>query len=235
MRAIILAGGKGTRLQPYTTVLPKPLMPIGDIPIMEIVIRQLRYYGFKKITLTVGHQAALIETFFGDGKKLGVDVDYSREKTPLGTAGPLSLIDDLNETFLMMNGDLLTNLDYREMFRFHRNANAFVTLALYQKRVKINLGVISADERGFIKHYIEKPTMKYEVSTGIYVFQPQVQNYIPKGKKLDLPNLVKSLIKNNKKVIGYRFKGYWLDIGRYEDYQEAIKLFEKQRHKFLPC
>jgi NDP-sugar pyrophosphorylase family protein len=234
MRAIILAGGRGTRLVPYTTVLPKPLMPIGDIPILEIVIRQLKYYGFKRITLTVWHQAALIETFFGNGKKFGVKIDYSRENTPLGTAGPLSLINDLNKTFLVMNGDLLTNLDYSEMLKFHKNNNAFVTMALYQKRVKIDLGVIKTDERGFVKHYIEKPTMKYDVSTGIYVFQPQVRRYIMKEKKFDLPDLIKLLIKENKTIIGYQFKGYWLDIGRYEDYQNALNLFEKQKHKFLP-
>jgi len=233
MRAIILAGGKGTRLQPYTTVLPKPLMPVGDVPILEIVIRQLRYYGFDKITLTVGHQAALIETFFGNGRKFGVDISYSKENLPLGTAGPLSLLDDLNETFLMMNGDLLTDLDYGDLLRYHESARAFVTLALYQKRVKVDLGVITTDRDGFVRRYTEKPIMKYQCSSGIYVFQPQVKEYIPKGRKYDLPDLIRLLIRKKKRVMGYHFKGYWLDIGRFDDYQEAVRLFDKRKKNFL--
>lgn len=175
MRTIILAGGKGRRLAPYTTVLPKPLMPIGDLPILEIVIRQLKHYGFKRITLAVGHQSALIKTFFGNGKKLGVKIDYSRESTPLGTAGPLSLIDDIDSTFLMMNGDLLTNLNYNDMLKLHKKSKAFATLGLYQKKVHIDLGVIETDKIGAILNYTEKPTLKYDVSMGIYIFNPEVQ------------------------------------------------------------
>lgn len=233
MRVIILAGGKGRRLAPYTTILPKPLMPIEDIPILEIVIRQLKHFGFRRITLAVGHLSGLIEAFFGNGRKFGVEIDYSRENEPLGTAGPLSLIKDLDGTFLVMNGDLLTNLDYRNMVEFHKKSNAFATLGLYQKRVEIDLGVIEADKKGFIKNYIEKPAMNYEVSMGIYVFQPEVQEYIPKRNRLDLPDLIKSLIKEDKRIIGYRFNGHWLDIGRYEDYQKAVKLFERENGKFL--
>lgn len=233
MRAIILAGGKGTRLEPYTTVLPKPLMPIGDMPILEVMIRQLRHFGFRKITLAVGHLGGLIEAFCGDGRQFGVEIDYSREDEPLGTAGPLSLIDDFNDEFLIMNGDLLTDLDYRDMVKFHKEANAFATLGLYQKRVNVDLGVIEADKSGAVKDYIEKPTMKYEVSMGIYVFKSQVREYIPAGNRLDLPDLIKLLMKENKRIMGYRFDGYWLDIGRYEDYQEAVTLFQTQSKKFL--
>jgi len=233
MRSIILAGGKGTRLEPYTTVLPKPLMPIGDMPILEVMIRQLKHFGFKKITLAVGHLGGLIEAFFGNGRKFGVEIDYSWEDEPLGTAGPLSLIDDFDDTFLIMNGDLLTDLDYRDMFGFHKKSKAIATLGLYQKRVKIDLGVIEADKNGFIKDYIEKPTMNYEVSMGIYVFEPQVREHITKGRRLDLPDLIKLLRRENETVMGYRFDGHWLDIGRYEDYQEAVKLFKSQSKKFL--
>jgi NDP-sugar pyrophosphorylase family protein len=233
MRSIILAGGKGTRLEPYTTVLPKPLMPIGDMPILEVMIRQLKYFGFKEITLAVGHLSGLIEAFFGDGRKFGVKISYSREDKPLGTAGPLSLIDGLDDTFLIMNGDLLTNLDFGDMVRFHKRCNAVATLGLYQKRVKIDLGVIEADKKGLIKDYIEKPTMKYEISMGIYVFEPQIREYITKDKRLDLPDLIKLLRQKNETVMGYRFSGHWLDIGRYEDYQEAINLFKSQSDKFL--
>jgi NDP-sugar pyrophosphorylase family protein len=208
-------------------------MPIGDVPILEIVIRQLKYYGFERITMTVGHQAALIETFFGDGSKFGIDIDYSRENSPLGTAGPLSLLGDLNEPFLMMNGDLLTDLNFCDLVKYHKRNHAFATLALYQKRVKIDLGVIEADREGFVSKYTEKPIMKYECSSGIYVFQPQVQEYIPKGGKFDMPDLIRLLIKKQKRVMGYRFGGYWLDIGRFEDYQEAARIFDKSKSKFL--
>ena len=233
MRAVILAGGKGTRLEPYTTILPKPLMPIGDMPILEVMIRQLKHFGFSKVTMAVGHLGGLIEAFFGDGGKYGVEIDYSREDKPLGTAGPLTLINGLDDTFLIMNGDLLTDLNYRDMVRFHKEANAVATLGLYNKKVKIDLGVIETDEKGFVEKYIEKPIMKYEVSMGIYVFEPQVQKYIPIGGKLDLPDLIMLLMQDKKKVIGYRFDGYWLDIGRIEDYQEAVKLFKDQKERFL--
>lgn len=233
MRAVILAGGKGKRLAPYTAVFPKPLMPIGDIPILEIVIRQLAHYGFKKITLAVGYQAGLIETFFGNGKKLGVKIDYSRESEPLGTAGPLSLIKDLDDTFLLMNGDILTDLKFNEMIRFHQKHIAFATLGLFTKKVQIDLGVVDIDKQGHIKDYIEKPELEYSVSTGIYVFEPKVLRYIPRGERLDLPDLIKLLIKEGRKVVAYKFNGYWLDIGRYEDYQEASRIFERRKNKFL--
>ena len=233
VRVVILAGGKGTRLEPYTTILPKPLMPIGDMPILEVMIRQLRYFGFTKITVAVGHLGGLIEAFFGDGEKFGVKIDYSQEDEPLGTAGPLTLINGLDDTFLLMNGDLLTDLDYRKMIKFHKESGAIATLGLYRKEVKIDLGVIESNEKGFVEKYIEKPIMKYEVSMGIYVFEPQVREYIPKGKRLDLPDLIKLLIKVKKNVISYRFDGYWLDIGRIEDYEEAVKLFKDQKEKFL--
>ena len=233
MRAIILAGGKGTRLEPYTTVLPKPLMPIGDMPILEVMIRQLKHFGFERITLAVGHLGGLIEAFCGDGQQFGVKIDYSREDEPLGTAGPLTLIDDFDDDFLIMNGDLLTDLDYSDMVAFHKKANAFATLGLYQKKVKVDLGVIKADKSGSVKDYIEKPTMTYEVSMGIYVFNPHVQEHIPSGERLDLPDLIKLLMNKNKTIMGYRFYGNWLDIGRYEDYQEAVELFKEQSEEFL--
>lgn len=233
MRAVILSGGKGTRLAPYTTLLPKPLMPIGEMPVLEIVVRQLGYFGFRRITLSVGHQAALIETFFGRGEKFGVQIDYSREDTPLGTAGPLSMINNLKETFLVMNGDILTDLNYGDMLRYHKKNGAFATLGLYRKRVLIDLGVIESDNKGIIENYIEKPTVEYKVSMGIYIFQPEVKEYIPRGRKLDMPDLIKSLIDDKREILGYHFKGYWLDIGRYDDYQSAVELFENQKDRFL--
>jgi NDP-mannose synthase len=234
VRAVILAGGKGTRLHPYTTILPKPLMPICDMPILEVVIRQLRNAGIRNIAISVGYLASLIESYFGDGKKWDVNIEYSREEKPLGTAGPLSLVKDLTNTFLVMNGDLLTTLDYRDMVRYHCERRAMATIGLYKKSVKIDLGVIETDENKRIARYIEKPTMEYQVSMGIYIMEPTVLQHIPMGRAFDLPDLISNLIVQNVPLSGYFFEGQWLDIGRYEDYANATELFEHDRSLFLP-
>lgn len=222
MKAVILAGGKGTRLRPYTTVFPKPLMPVGDKPILEIIVRQLKLHGIDEIIMAVGHLAELIMTFFGDGSKFGVRIKYSREDEPLGTAGPLSLIrDELTETFLVMNGDILTTLNYSDLIDYHRSSGAIATIALNRRDIYIDFGVVKLDENSYIADYIEKPTLKYLVSMGVYVFEPRVLDYIPEGKKFDFPELVKKLISAGEKVKGYVYDGYWLDIGRPEDYERA--------------
>ncbi len=233
MRAVILAGGKGTRLAPYTTVLPKPLMPIGDMPILEVVLRQLAHHGFKDATLAVGHLAELLMAYCGDGEKFGLTIDYSREEEPLGTAGPISLVPNLTETFLVMNGDLLSTLDYSAMWKHHEERGAIATLASYRRDVKIDFGVVESQD-GWVKDYIEKPTYHYAVSTGIYIFEPAILNYIERGKKLDLPELVLRLLKENQKVNVYNFDGYWLDIGRHDDYETAMREFAERRLEFLP-
>jgi NDP-sugar pyrophosphorylase family protein len=233
MRAVILAGGKGTRLAPYTTVLPKPLMPIGDMPILEIVIRQLARHGFTDITLAVGHLAELVMAYCGDGEKFGVRINYSREEEPLGTAGPISLIPDLNETFLVMNGDLLATLDYSAMWKYHKERGAIATLASHRRDIKIDLGVIESED-GWVKDYIEKPTYHYSVSTGIYIFEVEILKYIERGKRLDLPELILGLLKSGQKVNIYNFDGYWLDIGRHDDYETAMEEFAAHRADFLP-
>lgn len=233
MRAVILAGGKGTRLAPYTTVLPKPLMPIGDMPILEVVIRQLARHGFVDITLAVGHLAELVTAYCGDGSKFGVRIDYSREDQPLGTAGPIALVPSLHETFLVMNGDLLSTLDYSAMWNHHKERGAIATLASYRRDIKIDLGVIEAED-GWVKDYIEKPTYHYAVSTGIYIFEPRILNYIQRGSRLDLPELVLRLLAENQKVNIYNFDGYWLDIGRHDDYETAMEEFAAHRADFLP-
>jgi len=170
MRAIILAGGKGVRLAPVTDVIPKPLVPIGGKPIMEIVIRQLQRHGFTRITLAVGYMADLICAYFGDGAKFGVKIDYSYEAEPLGTAGPLSLIDGLDETFLVMNADVLTNLNYRELVEYHKTHDAIVTVSAYERQITIDLGVIVKDGDCRIKDYIEKPSISHLVSMGVYTW-----------------------------------------------------------------
>ena len=233
MQAVILAGGKGTRLAPYTTVFPKPLMPIGEMPILEIVIRQLKKHGFTKIVLAVGHLAGLIEAYFGDGSKWGVEITYSREDEPLGTAGPLALIDDLAENFLVMNGDLLTNIDYSGLMSYHLENGALSTISMYTKDVPISLGVLELDDEGKIVDYIEKPTLKYKVSMGIYIFNNKILNYIERGKYLDFPDLIKNLIKKGENIRGYKFEGYWMDIGRHEDYSRVLEEFESMKNELL--
>lgn len=234
MRAIILAGGKGTRLAPYTTVLPKPLMPIGDMPILEIVIRQLQNRGFNDITLATGHLAELLMAYCGDGSKFNVTIDYSHEEQPLGTAGPIALVPGLDSTFLVMNGDLLTTIDYDAMLKYHRERNALATVAAYERDVKIDLGVIEVNADNWVADYIEKPTYHYLVSMGIYLFEPEVLRYIPKNEHLDLPELVIKLMQDGQKVNAFNFEGYWLDIGRHDDYERAIEEFSMHREDFLP-
>ncbi|MBN2119184.1 MAG: NTP transferase domain-containing protein [Anaerolineales bacterium] len=234
MRAIILAGGIGTRLAPYTTIFPKPLMPIGNMPILEIVMRQLASHGFQDLTLAVGYLAELLMAYCGDGSKFNVHLDYSREDEPLGTAGPLALVPNLNETFLVMNGDLLTTINYSSMLDYHRKRGAIATLARYQRDVEIDLGVIESNSDGWLSNYIEKPTLHYAVSMGIYIFEPEIMAYIPYGQRLDLPELLKKLLAEGQQVNTFEFNGYWLDIGRHEDYEKAISIFAENRGDFLP-
>ncbi len=233
MRAIILAGGKGTRLAPYTISFPKPLMPIGDLPILEIVVRQLRRSGFTRITMAVGHLAELIHAYFGDGSRFDVAIDYSREEEPLGTAGPLRLLADLDEHFLVMNGDLLTDLDYGALLRGHRESGSDATIGVYEKSVRIDLGVIERDGTGRIVDYREKPTLSYEVSMGVYAFSRSVLQYVPESY-FDFPDLVLELIRRGRPIRAHPFGGLWLDIGRQDDYAKAIETFETQRDRFLP-
>jgi NDP-sugar pyrophosphorylase family protein len=231
---VILAGGRGTRLAPYTTVLPKPLMPITDVPILEIVIRQLQAVGICNITLAVGYLASLLEAYFGDGSRWGVRIAYSYETKPCGTAGPLALVPKLTETFLVMNGDILATIDFDAMLRFHRRHGAMVTVGTFAKDVKIDLGIVETGPGHRIKGYIEKPTLNYDVSAGVYVMEPDVLQHIPHGKPFDLPDLVKTLIRLKRPVVGYPLTGHWLDIGRPEDYAQAVRLFEQDAAAFLP-
>jgi NDP-sugar pyrophosphorylase family protein len=234
VRAVILAGGKGTRLAPYTTILPKPLLPVGDVPILEVVVRQLAHHGFEDIALAVGHLGELIMAYFGDGSKHNVRLGYSREPTPLGTAGPITLVPDLDETFLVMNGDLLTTLDYGAMWRYHKQRGAVATLASHRRDVFVELGVIECDEDNWVTDYIEKPTLHYDASMGIYIFEPEVLRHIPANQYFDLPELMIRLRENGAKVNRYVHDGYWFDVGSYNDYQSAILEFEKCQQLFLP-
>jgi NDP-sugar pyrophosphorylase family protein len=234
MKAVILAGGKGARLTPYTKILPKPLMPIGDMPILEILLRQIERAGIDEVILAVGHLAHMLQAFFQDGEQFGLQIRYSYEAEPLGTAGPLSLIDGLDETFLVANGDVLTTLDLRQLIDSHLSSGAIATIATHSRQVDIDLGVIQFDGGHQITGYFEKPSYHFHVSMGIYIFEPAVLDYIPFNQYLDFPDLVLQLIAAGQRVLGYPFDGYWQDLGRPDDYEQAVQDFESLRPQILP-
>jgi NDP-sugar pyrophosphorylase family protein len=233
MRAVILAGGKGTRLAPYTTVFPKPLVPIGDMPILEIVVRQLCHFGIRHITMAVGHLAELIMAYFGDGSRFDVEISYAREDHPLGTAGPLALIPGLDEAFLVLNGDLLTTLDFGDLIGYHNRKSPLVTVAAYERQVQIAFGILTIDEANGVVDYVEKPQHTHWVSMGIYVIEPRALDFLDAGQYFDLPEFVLRLLSDKQEVCAYPFDGYWLDIGRPDDYERAIEQFAQLRAQLL--
>ncbi len=234
MKAVVLAGGKGTRLAPYTRILPKPLMPIGDMPILEVLLRQMKRSGVQEVILTVGHLSHLLQTFFADGEQWGLNISYSQEAQPLGTAGPLSLIKGLDSTFVVTNGDVLTTLDLRDLLAYHQSRGGIGTIAVHRRQVRIDLGVVQWNGENCIGGYIEKPTYEYTVSMGIYLFEPRIMDYIPFNAYLDFPDLILKLIAAGEQVNGYIFDGYWMDLGRPDDYAQAAEDFASMRVQFLP-
>lgn len=233
MKAVVLAGGKGTRLAPFTTVLPKPLLPISDIPILEVLIRQMKHAGVEEIIITVGHLAGLFEANFQDGKRFGVKISHSLEEIPLDTAEPLALIPDLQEAFFVMNGDVLTTMQFGKLLASHRAQGAAATIATHQRNVQIDYGVIEANQAHVITGYKEKPSTNYMVSMGIDVFDPSVLPYISKNEYLNFPDLVQKLIAADEKVVAYTFDGYWQDLGRPDDYASANEHFPELREQIL--
>ncbi len=234
MKAVILAGGKGARLAPYTKILPKPLMPIGDMPILEILLHQMKRAGVTETILTVGHLAELMHAFFQNGERFGLKIDYSYENHPLGTAGPLSLVaDGLDQTFLVANGDVLTTLDLEQLIETHKSSGAVATIASHLRQVHVDLGVLETNGCNDLTGYIEKPTYNFQVSMGIYVFEPKVLEYIPFNQYLDFPDLVLKLIEAGESVKSYPFDGYWQDLGRPDDYEQAIQEFDSLRAQIL--
>ena len=234
MKAVIMAGGKGARLAPYTKILPKPLMPIGDMPILEVLIRQMKAAGVDDIFLTVGHLSGLLRAFFQGGEQWNLKIHYCYEDSPLGTVGSLANISGLDDAFLMTNGDVLTTLDFKTLVSYHKRQGAMATIAMHKRKVKIDFGVLQMDGGELITGIIEKPTYEYLVSMGIYVFEPDVIRYIPKDQYLDFPDLILNLIAAGEKVVGYPFDGYWQDLGRADDYEQATKDFDDMRAQFIP-
>lgn len=232
-RAIILAGGKGTRLYPYTLSIPKPLIPLGDTPILEIIIRQLSLYGFNWITLAVNHQAELIKEFFQDGSHLNVKIDYSLESQPLSTIAPLGLIKNLPENFLVMNGDILTDLDFAKTYEEHVSENRIFTVAAHKRSNKIDYGVLECDSNNNLIGFKEKPSNDYLVSMGVYFANKKILDLIPDSRPYGFDHLMADLMAYQKKVKINIYDGYWLDIGRPDDYQAAIQEFERNKKQFL--
>ncbi|MGW7007761.1 nucleotidyltransferase family protein [Streptomyces sp. NPDC054933] len=234
MHAVILAGGKGIRLRPYTTALPKPLVPIGDQhAILEIVLRQLAAAGFTSCTIAIGHLGHIIRAYVGDGSQWGLRVDYTTEDSPLGTMGPLlTMLDRLPEQFLTMNGDVLTDLDYGDVLRRHRAVDPPLTIATYERQVTVDFGVLTT-EAGRVVGFAEKPGMAHQVSMGVYgLSRSTLAGYTP-GLPLGFDDLVLDLLAAGTPPASYEFDGYWLDIGRPDDYDRANAEFTTHRGLLL--
>lgn len=221
-RAVIMAGGKGTRLLPYTTVLPKPLMPVGDQPILERVLQSISQSGIRKVTVCVGHLSELIMAFFGKGEKWGLEIEYAVEDRPLHTIGPLNAINGLGDNFLVLMGDVLTDLDLRSLWTDHICSQSILTVATFRREVAVDFGVIryTSSDR-LVRSFEEKPVLSYDVSMGIYVLNKRCLDYIPKGQRFGFDQLVLSLLAAQEPVRAFPHTGKWLDIGRHEDYQIA--------------
>jgi NDP-sugar pyrophosphorylase family protein len=232
-RAIILAGGRGTRLRPYTVVLPKPLMPVGDYPILEVVVRQLARQGFGHVTMAVNHQAELIKAFFGDGSKWSLQIDYSLEDQPLGTMGPIRNISDLPDRFLVMNGDVLTDLNLADFHDEHLAAHRLFTISSYVREQRVDYGVLWTNAGGTLDGFQEKPVTTYEVSMGVYMVSRAILPFIPAGQPFGFDDLMRELLAARQAVHVRRFGGYWLDIGRADDYLQAIDEFPRMEQAFL--
>jgi len=231
MHAIILAGGKGTRLRPYTATLPKPLVPLGERPVLEIVLRRLAASGVRSVTLAVNHMAELLMAFFGDGSKFGLAIDYSLEVEPLGTIGPLRLIEELPESFLVMNADVLTDLDVGRLWDFHESHGGPATVAAFQRESKVDFGVLHTEEHGRLTSFSEKPVQRHLVSMGIYVFRRSVLRFVPPGQHFGFDDLMHALLERGEPVHTWLHRGTWLDIGRPEDYELA----QNNLHAILPA
>ena len=232
-RAVILAGGKGTRLRPYTVVLPKPLMPIGEFSILEVIIRQLAHYKVNHITLAVNHQAELLRSYFGDGSRWNVKLEHSLEETALGTMGPLRLIPDLPEHFLVMNGDVLSDLDLNQLYDDHVSSGALFTIASNIREQPIDYGVLEVNGRRELSGFKEKPGFTFEVSMGVYVVSRSVIDLIPAARPYGFDNLMLDLLAAGKKVNVRPHEGYWRDIGRPDDYMQAIDEFSDMKSRLL--
>lgn len=232
-QVVILAGGQGSRLRPYTTILPKPLLPVGEIPILEILVRQLKHYGFKNILISTGYLAELIEAYFGDGRRWGVRIRYARESKPLGTAGALKLTKQTEEDFLVLNGDILTDMNFSSFFKWHKQQKALASIAIKERKIKNDFGVIEVGPHHELKAYHEKPEHVSFVSMGINAFNVKAKGFIKKDECIGIPDLMLRLKSASQRISCYQVKGQWLDLGRSEDLERAQEIFEQNKKKFF--
>ncbi len=233
MQAVIQAGGRGTRLRPYSLVLPKPLMPVGDLPVIEMLLKWLRRNGIRKVYITIGYLGHLIRALCGDGSQWDIEIIYSEESEPLGTVGPLHLIRrHLDETFLMLNGDLITDLDLREFIAFHRSHDGMISVAVTDKNIRIDLGTIESNGQR-ITGFHEKPTYKFQVSMGIYCMEPEIMELVPKGVPFGFDDLMHTMLEQDLPIHIHKHNGCWMDIGRPEDFQRAQEVFQENKSAIL--
>jgi len=232
MKAVILAGGRGSRLEPYTHVFPKPLMPVGNRPILDIVLKQLGRAGISEAILAVGFQWAKLMKMVTAAGEFDLKIRYSVEKEPLGTAGPLKLINGLGRDFLVLNGDVLTDLDFKSFLDFHVKTGAMATIASFRRNLDIDFGVIETKGNRVIDYY-EKPRIESLVSMGVYAFRRDILKYIPSRRPFDFPDLVHALLDDDVHPAVYRHRGEWLDIGRPDDYKKAVQIFFRKSARFL--
>lgn len=231
--AVILAGGKGTRLKPFTMTIPKPLLPIGDMPIIEVVLKQLAEHGFKRIVISLGHMQHLFSASIGDGSRWNLEIEYIVEDEPLGTAGSLKMIENPESHMLVMNGDVLTTLDFGQLLEKHISNSNDATIAVNQRKVKIDYGVIESRDGDLLDRYVEKPEFQYDVSMGINIVSKKALRFVPDGKYFDMPQLMQAIHDDGGKVSLYRTECYWQDIGRFEDYEKASADFVNDPSRFF--
>jgi dTDP-glucose pyrophosphorylase len=220
LQAVIMAGGFGTRLRPLTDDVPKPMLPVGDKPLMEHIVALLRTAGIKSVSVTTHYKGEMIADHFKDGSDFGVAINYVEEDEPLGTAGALSLLDRPNGPLLVINGDIMTRVDFGAMLSFHREHAADMTVGIRQLETTVPFGVVESEGVDIVR-IVEKPTMSHFISAGVYLLEPDVVALIPAGKPYDMPDLINRLAAEGKKVVGFPIREYWLDIGRLEDYESA--------------
>lgn len=234
MRAIILAGGKGIRLQPYTNILPKALIPLDDLPILQIILLQLRKAGVTHVTLAVCYKAQQIMRYFGDGQWLDLTIEYAFDPEFLGTAGPLALIDSFTEPSLVLNADILTTVDFSDVYQSHMRSNAIATMVLRRYHMQVPYGVVQTDLHNRVHAIVEKPVDTYIISTGIYTFHPLIRTYMSPGTSQDMPHLLGHLIEQGQMVNSYFFDKDWIDIGTPEQFRQARERFRSERGRYIP-